>query len=87
MRSTFFAPDQDLSAYDLIIDATADTSVRSVIELARKDAAVRPPLITMVIGHDAERGLVTINLPAATGAATDTFRKVSLLARSETAGW
>jgi len=41
----------------------------------------------MVIGHNAECGLVTINLPAATGAATDTFRKVSLLARSETAGW
>ncbi|MFI5851570.1 ThiF family adenylyltransferase [Micromonospora chalcea] len=87
VRSGFFAPDQDLSAYDLVIDATADASVRSNIELARKNAAVRPPLVTMVIGHNAERGLVTTNLPAATGAAADTFRKVSLLAASKTAGW
>ncbi|MFI5893777.1 ThiF family adenylyltransferase [Actinoplanes sp. NPDC051513] len=87
VRTKFFAPDQDLSAYDLIIDATADASVRSAIELARKHAAVRPPLVTMVIGHNAERGLVTTNLPAATGAAADTFRKVSLLAASKTAEW
>jgi molybdopterin/thiamine biosynthesis adenylyltransferase len=87
VRSGFFAPDQDLSAYDLVIDATADASVRSAIELARKNAAVRPPLITLVIGHNAERGLVTTNLPAATGAAADTFRKVSLLAASKTAEW
>ncbi|MEW2594367.1 ThiF family adenylyltransferase [Micromonospora aurantiaca] len=87
VRSGFFAPDQDLGAYDLVIDATADASVRSNIELARKNADVRPPLVTMVIGHNAERGLVTTNLPAATGAAADTFRKVSLLAASKTAEW
>jgi integrative and conjugative element protein (TIGR02256 family) len=87
VRSGFFAPDQDLGAYDLVIDATADASVRSNIEQARKDAAVRPPLVTMVIGHNAERGLVTTNLPAATGAAADTFRKVSLLAASKAAQW
>lgn len=87
VRSTFFASEQDLSAYDLVIDATADASVRSAIELARKDAAVRPPLVTMVIGHNAERGLVTTNLPTATGAAADTFRKVSLLAAAKTAEW
>lgn len=87
VRSGFFAPDQDLGAYDLVIDATADASVRSNIELARKGAAVRPPLVTMVIGHNAERGLVTTNLSAATGAAADTFRKVSLLAASKAAEW
>ncbi len=87
VRSRFFAPDQDMSAYDLVIDATADSSVRSAIELARKDAAARPPLITMVIGYNAERGLVTTNLSGATGSATDTFRKVSLLAKSETGEW
>jgi molybdopterin/thiamine biosynthesis adenylyltransferase len=87
VRSGFFAPDQDLTAYDLVIDATADTSVRSVIELARKNSAVRPPLITMVIGHNAERGLITTNLPAATGAAADTFAKCrSWLGRSQPGG-
>lgn len=87
VRAEFFAPDHDLSAYDLVIDATADASVRSTIELARKDTAVRPPLITMVVGHDADRGLVTTNLPGATGAAADTFRKVSLLTASKAADW
>lgn len=87
VRSAFFAPGQDMSAYDLVIDATADASVRSVIELARKSAAVRPPLVTMVIGHNAERGLVTTNLSSATGAGSDTFRKVSLLTASKAAEW
>jgi len=61
VRSDFFASDQDLSAYDLVIDATADASVRSSIELARRKATVRPPLSTIVIGHHADRGLVTTN--------------------------
>jgi integrative and conjugative element protein (TIGR02256 family) len=87
VRAEFFAPDQDLSTYDLVIDATADASVRSTIELARRNATVRPPLITIVIGHDADRGLVTTNLPEATGAAADTFRKVSLLTASKAAAW
>lgn len=87
VRVDFFRPDQDLSAYDLVIDATADASVRSAIELARRSATVRPPLVTLVIGHDADRGLVGTNLPEATGAAADTFRKVSLLTASKTAAW
>src|SRR5260370_15990397 len=68
VRSGCFAPDRDLSAYDLVIDATADASVRSATALARKDAAGRPPLITIAIAHTAEPGLVTTNLPAATSA-------------------
>lgn len=87
VRAKFFAPDQDLGAYDVVIDATADASVRSFIELTRKNTTVRPPLITMVIGHDAERGLVTTNLPNATSAAADTFRKVSLLTASKATDW
>ena len=86
-RSAFFKPGQDLSAYDLVIDATADASVRSVIELARRSATARPPLVTMVIGHNAERGLVATNLSSASGAGADTFRKVALLSASETPDW
>lgn len=87
VRMTFFAAGQDLSEFDLVIDAAADASVRSVVERTRKDATVRPPLVTMVIGHDAERGLVTTNLTGATGAAADTFRKVAILASSTAPDW
>lgn len=78
---------EDRDQYDLVIDATADASVRSAIEHAWKGLSVRPPLITMVIGHDASRGLVTTSLGTATGAGTDAFRKVALLRSSDTPGW
>lgn len=87
VRTTFFAAGITLDGYDLVIDATADASVRSIIERARKSATFRPPLVTMVIGHNAERGLVTTNLTTATGAGADTFRKVSLLASAGEKGW
>ncbi len=87
VRTTFFGAGQNLNAFDLVIDAAADASVRSVVEKARKGASVRPPLVTMIIGHDAECGLVTTNLAGATGAGADTFRKVSLLSISDAAQW
>jgi integrative and conjugative element protein (TIGR02256 family) len=77
----------DLTAFDLVIDATADGSVRAGIELHRKGATFRPPLVTMVIGHQADLGLVATALPSATGAAADAFRKVSLLASSGAEDW
>lgn len=73
--------------YDLVIDATADASVRSAIERAWKGRTTRPALITMVIGHEASRGLVITTLPTSTGAGADAFRKVSLLRSSATPGW
>jgi len=86
-REEFFRPGIDLTGFDLVIDATADASVRAGIELHRKDAAFRLPLVTMVIGHQADLGLVTTALPSATGAAADAFRKVSLLASSGEEDW
>jgi integrative and conjugative element protein (TIGR02256 family) len=87
VRTEVFGPGEDLSAYDLVIDATADASVRAVVERARKSATYRPPLVTVVIGHDAERGLVTVNLPEASGAGLDAFRKLAIHASSGTPGW
>jgi integrative and conjugative element protein (TIGR02256 family) len=87
VRTTLFDREQDLRGFDLVIDATADASVRSVIERARRNTSVRPPLVTMVIGHDAQRGLVTTSLPAAAGAGVDAFRKVALHACSGVPGW
>ncbi|MDP3966720.1 MAG: ThiF family adenylyltransferase [Nocardioides sp.] len=87
VRTELFAPGQNLAAYDLVIDATADASVRAAIELARVSATHRPPLVTMVIGHEADRGLVAVNLPTSSGAGLDAFRKVALHAGSGAPGW
>jgi integrative and conjugative element protein (TIGR02256 family) len=95
VRTTFFTANltsadptaRDPTDYDLIIDATANASVRAVIEKARRNLDQCPPLVTMIIGHDATRGLVTVNLSESTGAATDSFRKVALLASSRDASW
>jgi integrative and conjugative element protein (TIGR02256 family) len=87
VRTTLFGSQDDLSAFDLVIDATADASVRAVVERARKSHDLRPPVVTMVIGHDATRGLVTTNLTGSTGAGADAFRKVSLLASSGDMAW
>lgn len=87
VRPRFFGSEHDLGAYDLIIDATADASVRSAIELARRSGRYFPPLITMVIGHEADKGLVTTSLRGASGAGADAFRRVSLLAAAGRADW
>lgn len=84
---TYLMPGIDLSIFDLIIDATANASVRARLELHRRTASVRLPTITMVIGHDAQRGLVTTNIADASGAGADTFRKVALLAAAKKLGW
>lgn len=87
VRATVFTAAEALEAYDLIIDATADATVRSVIERHRLTATARPPLATMVIGHDATRGLVTTSLATTAAAGADAFRKVALLASSGNSGW
>lgn len=88
VRTTIFDAGRDQSDFDLIIDATADASIRSVVEKARKDCSEpSPPLVTLVIGHDAQRGLVTTNMPADTGAGVDALRKVAIHACSGAHGW
>jgi integrative and conjugative element protein (TIGR02256 family) len=87
VRTTLFGPHDDLTEFDLVIDATADASVRAVVERARKNLQVCPPLVAMVIGHEATRGLVTTSLTGASGGGADTFRKVALLASSHAAAW
>ena len=72
-------PGQDMSSFDLVIDATADAGVRSAIERQRRAGRKHwPPLVTMIIGHDATRGLVTISLPESTGAGSSALRQVAL---------
>jgi integrative and conjugative element protein (TIGR02256 family) len=69
---------------DLIIDATANKAVAAKLERCRwagkKDW---PPVLTVAIGHRAERGIATLALRGASGAGADLLRKLALHARSE----
>ena len=81
-------PGQDMSSFDLIIDATADAGVRSALERQRRAGRKHwPPLVTMIIGHDATRGLVTISLPESTGAGSSALRQVALHASTSPGEW
>jgi integrative and conjugative element protein (TIGR02256 family) len=80
---------EDLTAYDLILDATADASVRAFMERLR--TATRetiPTIVTMVIGHTAQLGVVTISPSGCSGGSADILRKLAVRARrSPELGW
>lgn len=65
--------------YDVIVDATADASVRAALEKARAAKRDRwPATVGGLFGHTAERGLVTISLPGATGSTHDILRRLAI---------
>jgi hypothetical protein len=68
---------------DLLIDATASQTVAARIEQCRwMSQAPWPPVLTVAIGHLAERGIATLALSHATGANTDMMRKLALATRT-----
>ncbi len=70
--------------FDLVIDATADASVASLIELQRSRArSAWPAVMSVIIGHDARRGVVTISRPGATGCGGDVLRRLALAGRGQ----
>lgn len=72
-----------VAGFDLVIDATADRTVRHMIEIAHREAPDRwPPLVTMMIGHEAARGIATVTPRGGSAAGVDLLRKVGLAARS-----
>jgi integrative and conjugative element protein (TIGR02256 family) len=72
------------SEYDLVVDATADSAVSSLIELRRSQAPGQwPPVISLMIGHDARRGIVAIAKHNATGAGRHIFRRLALASREQ----
>jgi integrative and conjugative element protein (TIGR02256 family) len=86
--STMFEDDSPLPDFDLVIDATANRTVRTAIERHRSGHRTSwPALATVLIGHDAQRGIATLSLAGATGAGVDVLRRLGLrlrtLARSE----
>jgi molybdopterin/thiamine biosynthesis adenylyltransferase/proteasome lid subunit RPN8/RPN11 len=73
--------------FDLVIDATADRTVRTVIERRRtRQRSMWPTLVTVLIGHDARRGIATISPPGSSGAGADILRRLSLAARADATG-
>lgn len=69
---------------DLVIDATADAAVASLLELRRSAArSAWPPVLSVVVGHDARRGVVTVAKPNATGAGRDILRRLTLVSRAQ----
>ena len=85
--TTILTDGADPPAFDLVIDATANRTVRMVIE--RRRSARReswPVLATVLIGHDARRGIATISYSGSSGAGADILRRLSVAARADVTG-
>jgi len=73
--------------YDLIIDAAANAAVTARLEYCRTASREAwPPVMTMIIGHDARRGILALSQPGASGAGRDILRKLGLAACGGQAG-
>jgi integrative and conjugative element protein (TIGR02256 family) len=76
---TMFEEDSPIPQFDLVVDATANRAVRTAIERHwASQPSTRPALATVLIGHDARRGIATLSLPGATGAGVDVLRRLGL---------
>ncbi|MFG3299373.1 ThiF family adenylyltransferase [Micromonospora chersina] len=80
---SFITGEPPLSEVDLVIDATANRSVASALEWARWTAEWRPPLLSMMVGHDCERAAATLALPGASGAGVDILRQLGITASAD----
>lgn len=68
-----------LNGFDLVIDATADVGVRTAIEARRtQDRENWPDILTVMIGHDARRGIAVFSGAGAAGGPVDSLRKFAL---------
>ncbi len=63
---------------EIVIDATASATVRAKLEHVRRCNPQSATIITAVVGHTTERGLVTIAAPGYSGAGEDSFRATKL---------
>lgn len=66
---------------DCVIDCTASDIVHARSELAwATGGQKRPPIISMIVGPRAERGIAVLTPPTVTGTIKDAFRKAKLIA-------
>jgi integrative and conjugative element protein (TIGR02256 family) len=67
---------------DLLIDATANLTVAAGLEMLRWPIRDRwPAVLSVAIGHRAERGVAALSLPGASGGCMDVLRRVGLAGR------
>jgi molybdopterin/thiamine biosynthesis adenylyltransferase len=66
---------------DIVIDTTASTRIVHKLELKRRTSKIDPvPIISIMIGHLAKNGIVTLVLPQHVGATYDVYRRAKLQA-------
>ncbi|MBW1668957.1 MAG: patatin-like phospholipase family protein [Deltaproteobacteria bacterium] len=63
---------------DLIIDTTASRSVSQCIELKRPRNGTPPPIASMIIGHNASRGILVFSPAHFSGGPQELFRRAKL---------
>jgi len=64
---------------DVIVDATASSTVSAAIECHfRKSPGKRPPLVSLVLGHNADFGMMTLASPVFPGLSMDLDRRSKL---------
>jgi integrative and conjugative element protein (TIGR02256 family) len=84
---TVLTEEMNTTQFDLIIDATANAAVASRLECCRaRSPGSWPPVMTMLIGHQARRGVVALARLGASGAGRDILRKLGLAACSGRSG-
>lgn len=68
--------------FDLIIDTTADAGVRSALERRRTTTAIAwPAQLTLVVGHQARRGIVAVSRAGVAGGGYDVLRRLGITVR------
>ncbi|WP_233624805.1 ThiF family adenylyltransferase [Actinoplanes sp. ATCC 53533] len=76
-------PDE-LPDVDLIVDATAAHTVGAALERTRWERdGPRPPLLSVVVGHDCSLGVATLALAGANGAGNDILRRLAISASDD----
>lgn len=69
-----------LMSADVIIDATASRAVATALELHFRNAPKKhPPIISMVVGHNADMGLMTLVTDTQAGMSVDADRQSKLV--------
>jgi integrative and conjugative element protein (TIGR02256 family) len=78
-----FSDDADATGADLIIDATANMALAERIERHRRPSAQHPPLITMLVGVKATRGIALVSPVGYPGGGVDLLRKAKITASTD----
>ncbi len=73
----------DLTNFDLVLDATASRAVAQRLERLRREVSAPPPMIAVMVGHDCEHAIATVALTASSGGGVDLLRRLSIRERDD----